>query len=91
MRLTWTKEALDDLARLYDFLERVNKPAANRMVHVLSRAPDTLLVHPRVGERLFRFEPREVRRLVVGRYEIHYEINRGDIYVLRLWHGRENR
>lgn len=42
-------------------------------------------------EQLFQFEPREVRRIFAGEYEIRYELNGQTIYVLRLWHTRENR
>ncbi|WP_284993740.1 type II toxin-antitoxin system RelE/ParE family toxin, partial [Escherichia coli] len=50
-----------------------------------------LLTNPRVGEQLFQFEPREVRRILVGQYEMRYEIQGDTIYVLRLWHTREDR
>jgi hypothetical protein len=49
------------------------------------------LTNPRVGEQLFQFEPREVRRILVGQYEMRYEIQGDTIYVLRLWHTREDR
>lgn len=42
-------------------------------------------------QQLFQFEPREVRRIFAGEYEIRYELNDQTIYVLRLWHTRENR
>ncbi|MHB1581812.1 MAG: type II toxin-antitoxin system RelE/ParE family toxin [Acidithiobacillus sp.] len=54
-------------------------------------APPDLLTNPRIGERLDEFEPREVRRIVVGHYEMRYEIQKSTIYVLRLWHTREDR
>jgi plasmid stabilization system protein ParE len=50
-----------------------------------------LLAHPRLGERLEGFEQQEVRRLLVGSYEMRYEIRDGEIYILRLWHTREKR
>ncbi|EAU9329437.1 type II toxin-antitoxin system RelE/ParE family toxin [Salmonella enterica subsp. enterica serovar Muenchen] len=43
------------------------------------------------GEQLFQFEPREVRRIFAGEYEIRYELTGQTVYVLRLWHTRENR
>ena len=43
------------------------------------------------GEQLFQFEPREIRRIFVCEYEIRYELTGQTIYVLRLWHTRENR
>lgn len=91
MELKWTSKALSDLARLYEFLAPVNKSAAVSIVQSLTAAPTTLLVNPRIGEKLEEFEPREVRRILVGHYEMRYEIQESKIYVLRLWHTREDR
>lgn len=91
MELKWTSKALSDLARLYEFLASVNKPAAVRTVLALTQAPTLLLANPRIGEQLFQFEPREVRKILAGEYEIRYEIQGSSIYVLRLWHSREAR
>lgn len=91
MELKWTSKALSDLVRLYEFLAPVNKPAAARAVQALTKAPTVLLANPRIGEQLFQFEPREVRRILVKDYEIRYEIQGAIIHVLRLWHTREDR
>lgn len=91
MKLQWTSKALSDLTRLHEFLASVNKPAAARTVQSLTAAPASLLANPRIGERLDEFEPREVRRILVGHYEMRYEIQESIIYVLRLWHTREDR
>lgn len=91
MQVRWTSKALSDLTRLYEFLASVNKQAAARTVQSLTAAPALLLEQPCIGERLDEFEPREVRRILVGRYEMRYEIQESTIYVLRLWHTREDR
>lgn len=91
MQLKWTKKALSDLARLYDFLSAVNQKAAAQTVQSLTKAPIRLIEHPRMGEQLEEFEPREVRRLLIGRYECRYEIQQSTLYILRLWHTREER
>ena len=90
MKISWASKALSDLARLYEFLAPVNKPAA-RIVQNLSSAPNLLLTNPRIGERLEEFDPREVRKLLIQHYEMRYEIQESTIYILRLWHTRENR
>ncbi|ALM52579.1 type II toxin-antitoxin system RelE/ParE family toxin [Halomonas huangheensis] len=91
MELKWTSKALSDLARLYEFLATVNQPAAARTVQQLTAAPTTLLTNPRIGELLEEFKPRDVRRILVGHYEMRYEITGSSIYLLRLWHTREER
>ena len=91
MELKWTSRALSDLVRLYEFLSPLNKQAAASTVQSLTAAPAKLLAQPRIGEKLEEFEPREVRRILVGRYEMRYEIQQSTIYILRLWHTREDR
>ena len=91
MRVRWTGKALSDLARLHDFLAPVNPQAAARTTRLLSTAPARLRVHPRIGEKLEEFDPREVRRITVGAYEIRYEVRSEDVVVLRVWHTREDR
>ncbi len=91
MELKWTSKGLSDLVRLHEFLSPVNKQAAAATVRSLTAAPAKLLAQPRLGERLEEFNPREVRRILVGHYEMRYEIQDLTIYVLRLWHTREDR
>jgi len=85
------QQGVSDLARLYEFLSPVNSLAAGRTVQSLAAVPIKLLEQPRIGEKLEEFEPREVRRILVGHYELRYEIHDPTIYVLRLWHTREDR
>lgn len=91
MDLKWTGRARGDLVRLHGFLDPVRPSAAARVIQRLTNAPLRLLTHPRLGERLEEFNPRDVRRIFVGPYEMRYEIQADDIYVLRIWHGREDR
>lgn len=91
MKLEWTGKALVDLVRLHDFLAPVNRRAAARPVQSLVAAPTILLQHPRLGERLQEYDPREVRRMLVGNYEMRYELSAEVMYILRIWHTREKR
>lgn len=91
MELKWTSKALSDLVRLHDFRAPANNQAAARVVQSLTAAPKRLIEYPRIGEKLEQYEPREVRRILVGNYEIRYEIQDTTISVLRLWHAREDR
>lgn len=42
-------------------------------------------------ERVEGFEPRDVRRIQVGHYEMRYVIVDSTIYLLRLWQTRADR
>jgi plasmid stabilization system protein ParE len=76
---------------LHAFLEPVAPDAAAQIVQQLAHAPDRLVDFPRIGEKLDAYAPREVRRIVVGSYELRYEIADAVIFILRLWHSREDR
>lgn len=91
MALRWTTSARSDLVRLYEFLRSVNASAAARVVRQLVAGTKRIPVHPRLGNKLSEFEPREVRRVLVGDYEIRYELTNTDIFILRIFHVREDR
>jgi plasmid stabilization system protein ParE len=91
MRIQWTRKASSDLARLYEHLSPVAPGVAARVISQLARAPERLIDYPRIGEKLEAYAPREVRRIIVGDYELRYEIADGAIVILRLWHCREGR
>lgn len=90
-KIRWTGKALSDLERLYAFLAPKNEQVAKRVLKTLISAPNVLMTNPRIGEQLFQFAPREVRRLLISDYEMRYELRDSDIFVLRIWHTREQR
>jgi plasmid stabilization system protein ParE len=93
MRLKWQPEALHDLARLHAFLAPENPRAATQTLRSLRVAATELLRFPRVGQKLALtgYESRELRRIIIGRYEMRYEIKESTLYVLRVFHTREDR
>jgi plasmid stabilization system protein ParE len=90
-KVVWQPPALLDLPRLYEFLVTVNPRTAKAALNHLEAAPRTLRAEPRLGTTLSEFSPREVRRLVVGDYELRYEIRADTAPILRLWHCHEDR
>lgn len=91
MALRWTASARADLVRLHEFLEAVNPKAAALAVRHLVAGAKRIPARPRLGQRLHEFSGREVRRLLVGNYEIRYELVGRDVFVLRIFHAREER
>ena len=91
MALRWTSKAHSDLVRLHEFLRPVNPAAAVHAIRQLVAGAKRIPAHPRLGVRLSEFDPREVRRVLVGDYEIRYELTDPDVFVLRIFHTREDR
>jgi len=91
MAIQWTIKARDDLVRVHAFLAPVNPAAARRVVQIIATGVRRLAPNPRLGSRLEEFEPREVRSIVIGDYELRYELRAANVIVLRIWHAREHR
>jgi plasmid stabilization system protein ParE len=91
MKVLWLPAALDDVERLHDFLAAVSPQAAAAVRDQLRQAPRLLRSQPRIGRALPEFAPHEVRRLLVGSYELRYAIKDDTVTILRLWHTREER
>lgn len=91
MMLRWTGKAQSDVEQLYSFLAHVSPHVATQTVSAVVAGIAKLPVHPRIGQRLDQFSPLEVRRVLIGDYEVRYAVERDVITILRLWHTREDR
>lgn len=91
MRILWFAEAWEDLDRLHAFIAEHDLDAADATLDRLAKAPEALLDFPRRGSRLSRYAPRELREFRVANYLLRYEILDSHIFVLRLFHSREDR
>ena len=91
MALRWTTSARADLVRLHEFLEPVNPRTAALAVRHIVAGARRIPARPRLGQRLRQFAGREARRLLIGDYEIRYELAGPDVFLLRIFHTREDR
>ncbi|WP_417475848.1 type II toxin-antitoxin system RelE/ParE family toxin [Maricaulis sp.] len=91
MRLVWSSLALADLERLHQFLAPVNLRAAGEAVREIVGSEARLRALPRIGTRLDGFGGRDVRRLLIGWYQLRYELTKDRIIILRVLHSREVR
>lgn len=87
MKLSWSPEALDDLAALRDYIGADDPAAAQRMIWRIIEVAELLLPdYPHSGR------PGRVagtRELVVPRtpYILPYRVRDGVIEILRVYHG----
>ena len=91
MALRWTTSARTDLVRLHEFLEQANPRSAALAVRHIVAGAKRIPARPRLGQRLRQFAGREVRRVLIGDYEIRFELAGRDVFLLRIFHTREDR
>jgi plasmid stabilization system protein ParE len=90
MRLQWSDSSLADLQRLQAFLEPKSRRAAANAISNIREGVRKLLIHPKLGEQLDEYAD-ETRRLIVAEYEVRYRPLPDSIYVVRIFHTREER
>jgi len=90
LKLHFSRAALHDLIRLREFIAEHNPDAAGRISKRLRGSIKGILDAPQIG-RLVEDIDAEVREMVFGRYVVRYEILGNNLYILRIWHGKENR
>lgn len=87
-KVIWTEEALDWMQRIDSYLGEVSPGAAIRTLEGILQQVEMLGDHPRIGGRLSKWDPREVRSKLYGKYQIIYEVAADDsVRVLAVIHG----
>ena len=90
MKLIFSRAAVHDLVRLRDFIAQHNPEAAQRIAHRLRGAIQGLVDTPQIGRPVVDM-PGDIRELIFGKYVVRYEVKQQYLYILRIWHGKEDR
>lgn len=92
----WLPEAVDDVNRLYEFLNSKDPEVASNAVGTILKGARLLGAHPRLGRPMTGEDKTERREVFVsfgaGAYVLRYRL--GDamtVVIIRVWHSRENR
>jgi plasmid stabilization system protein ParE len=92
VKLIYAVEAVQDLARLREFIAEKDPMAASRVAGELLERIENLRVFPQIG-RSVELAPTSgvIRDFVFGSYIVRYALHTGAVVVLRVWHHYENR
>ena len=91
MNVRYSREAVNDLRRLREFIEVKNPRAAKKAASTLLKGIAQLKNFPLLGTKVDRApNPEAVRDLVIGNYLARYLVHETELYVLRIWHQKED-
>jgi toxin ParE1/3/4 len=91
MKVKYSQESINDLKRVVEFLENKNPYAARRVAIDIQEGVQKLKQFSQIGlPVLIASDPDRIRDLYVNQYTIRYLITEQVIYILRIWHGKEN-
>lgn len=87
----YSPESIEDLQRVVEFVEIKNPYAARRVAIDLQEGVSKLKQFPEIGLPVTKApDPEKIRDLYVGDYTVRYLITVNIIYILRVWHNKEN-
>jgi len=90
MKLSYSVESISDLARLREFIATHNPSAAQRIALEIKTAIKQLKQFPEIGLPVHRStDPEMIRDLYIGKYLVRYLISNKHVFILRVWHGKE--
>lgn len=91
MTIHYTLESVQDLDRLRKFIANKSLSATNRIVSELKQEVNKLCEFPSIGIKIVSMvNSSEIRDLFIGHYTVRYLVVNDDIFILRLWHDKEN-
>jgi plasmid stabilization system protein ParE len=91
MNVKYSPESIGDLQRVVEFLENKNPFAARRIAIDLQEGVQKLKQFSQIGLPVLKAtDPEKIRDLYVGQCTVRYLITDELIYILRIWHGKEN-
>lgn len=92
MKLSYSREAINDLIRLREFIATKNPDAAQKVAISIRKGIAQLKAFPYLGVEVeLAPDPEMVRDLIIGNYIARYLIHQKHVYILRVWHHKEER
>lgn len=92
MRLKYTKDALQDLTILREFIAVKNPDAAQRISSELVSGIEHLTAFPKMGLEVKEApNPDILRDIFILDYHVRYLALDETLYILRIWHQKEDR
>ena len=92
MKLSYSREAIGDLIRLREFIATKNPMADQKIAKTIRKGISQLKTFPYLGVEVEQApNPEMIRDLIIGNYIVRYLIHAKQIYILRVWHHKEER
>ncbi len=92
MKLSYSREAISDLIRLREFIASKNPDAAQKIAKSIRKGIAQLKTFPYLGiEVKLAPDPKMIRDLIIGNYIVRYLVHQKHVYILRVWHHKEER
>ncbi len=92
MKVSYSREAIGDLIRLREFIAIKKPQAAQKIARSIKKGISQLKTFPYLDVEVeLAPNPEMIRDLIIGNYIARYLVHSKQIYILRIWHHKEER
>ncbi len=89
MRVVWTREAMDRLSDIEDFISQDSPQRAARFVNYLIQRGEGVSKNPRIGRIVPEISNPDIREVIAKKYRIVYKIQENKIEILTVFEGHK--
>jgi plasmid stabilization system protein ParE len=86
-RLSWSREALDDVESIFEFIRRDSPFHARQVAGRLFELAESAALHPLLGRNVPELRNPAVRERFGYSYRLIYEVGNHDVRILAVIHG----
>ncbi len=87
MKVIWTKEDLEKLSEIEEFISRDSPNRAESFINFLIEQGETLLINPLIGRVVPEILNPAIRELLVKNYRIVYRVKKDTLEVITVFEG----
>jgi toxin ParE1/3/4 len=90
VKVFWTETAINHLSSIYSYIAQNSPNYAQILVEKITKRSQQIGKFPFSGRTVPEFKNQQIREVIEGNYRIIYYINREQIDVIAVIHGKEN-
>ena len=87
MTVIWTREALEKLNEIEEFIGTDNPERAETFINYLIKCGESISQNPKIGRTVPDILNPEIREIIVKKYRMVYRINKDKIEILTVFEG----
>ena len=88
MKILWTREALQQLTEIEDFIAKDSAVRAAQFVdEIVAHAESLLSGNPRIGRTVPEVSHPDIREVLFKKYRIVYRVNKNNVEILTVFEG----
>ncbi len=89
MKIIWSPLAIDRASEIAEYIARDKPSAAEKWVNTIFSKVEQLRSSPEIGRIVPEIRNEQFRELIYGNYHIIYRIEKKQISILTIRHGRQ--